>query len=232
METVISDRISHLGRINTFLKQNQQLALKTRHQSRILHINRSLDHNSGLVEEAGGMYFLCSALGSLYSILNSLSLIHIPPRQFSKPRLRHELRMKPFISLSIPQAIAYEELDGRSTAALETPNDLMAGLLAVDNAVREAKKQFVSLQKREREDMKVVGIENSWNKRWVSPCMMACIVTGLAVATLQKAQRMHCQNNIKPLTDVLSVRLPEVELRYHEWWIVPTITEKSTARQQ
>lgn len=171
------------------------------------------------------MYYLSTALGFLYSILNGLSLIPIPPRPFSNPELRHELRMKPFLGLSIPQAISYEELERRSTIILKTSRDLTAGLLAVDNAVREAKKHFALLQKRSAEDMKVLGIEDRWNKRWVSPCMMACIATGLAVATLQKAQEEHCQSTINDLRDVLKVQLPEVEERYHPWWIVPRVTE-------
>ena len=225
LESVISDRINHLGRIGTFLRQSQESALRSRRQDSLANVNRAIEHNGALMEEAAGMYYLSIAIGKLYSILGALSLIHVPPRPFSNAQLRYELRMKPFLSLSIPQIMSYEEFEKRSTIGLKRPKDLIAGLQVVDNAVREAKKQFALLQKRPAEHMRVLSVSEKWNKRWVAPSLMACIATGIAIATLQKVQKTHCQSNIRDLKRLLEVHIPAVEERYHEWWIVPKVSE-------
>ena len=222
---MISDRINHLGRISTFLKRNQKRAIRSKLQNSISNVNKTLDYNSALVEEAAGMYYLCIALGTLYSVLDALLLIPVPPRPFSSPKLRYEVRMKPFLGLSIPRIIPYEEFETRSRANLKTPKDLDGKLQIVDNAVREAKKQFGSLQKRSAEELRTRGVEDSWNKGWISPCMMACIATGLAVARLQKVQREHSHDKNLDLTGAAKVHIPGAEGRYHPWWVVPKVIE-------
>ncbi|KAL9097683.1 MAG: hypothetical protein Q9165_000009 [Trypethelium subeluteriae] len=214
-----------LSRISTFLKRNQDLAYESRDGDHISQVQRSLDHNTALIEEGAGTFYLSTALGMLYAVLNALYLIPLPPRPFSNAALRYELRMKPFLGLSIPPIIPLEEFQERCQVVLRKPKDFESRLQSIDSAVREAKKQFASLQKRTSEEVRVIGVEESWNKGWVSSCLMACIATGLAVATLQKVQTAHCRSKIVDLTSLVGVNIPGVEERYHEWWIVPRITQ-------
>ncbi|KAI9661935.1 MAG: hypothetical protein M1821_009175 [Bathelium mastoideum] len=222
--SIVADRVNHLRRIGTFIMRNLESVSGKRQSDGIDAVKKSLDHNSALVEEGAGIYYLSIALGTLYSILNALSLIHVPPRPFSTAKLRYELRMRPFLSLSVPETMSHETFEEKSTATLKMPKDLAAELDIADSAVREAKKRFSSLQKRSAKELRVENIGEHWNKRWVSPCLMTCIATGLAVATLQKAQKAHCKSKIVDLTGLLRVHVPDVEHRYHEWWIVPKVT--------
>ncbi|KAL9081404.1 MAG: hypothetical protein Q9157_000123 [Trypethelium eluteriae] len=225
LESTVSNRINHLGRISTFLKRNQDLAYESRNGDRMSNVQKSLSWNSALIEEGAGIFYLSTALGMLYAVLNALYLIPLPPRPFSNAGFRYELRMKPFLGLSIPPIIPLEEFQERCHVVLRNPKDFEARLQSIDEAVREAKKQFASLQKRSSEDVRAIGVEESWNKGWVSSCLMACIATGLAVATLQKVQTAHCRSKMVDLTTLVGVEIPEVEERYHEWWIVPRITQ-------
>jgi hypothetical protein len=186
---------------------------------------------------------LARALHTLYAVLIRNGLLTRPVRPYSSDRLRHELRMKPFLPLSVPEPLDFDEFE--SATSVSNATDLEA-LDDAHKAVSEARKSWEAVLKAKwvneafgsqgkvseyqgeqagiKSDARTT-LEGEWT-RDVKNVLKACIATSIAVGILGRTLRKSPQS-AGAMKD-LKIRIPEPGAKdcYHDWWLVPTITEK------
>jgi N-alpha-acetyltransferase 35, NatC auxiliary subunit len=186
---------------------------------------------------------LARALHRLYAVLIRNGLLSRPVRPYSSNRLRHELRMKPFLPLSVPEPVDFDEFE--SATSMSNASDLEA-LDDAHGAVAEARKSWEAVLKAkwvpeafgfqgklsEYQGEKAgitpdarTTLEGEWT-RDVKNVLRACIATSIAVGILGRTLRNSSQST-GSLKD-LKIHIPEPGQKdcYHDWWLVPIITEK------
>lgn len=158
---------------------------------------------------------------------------------YSTPELRYSLRMRPFLSMSLPETPSYEEFT--SLVSLRTPekhdassshdssathamlNEQASSILEVaDQALKVARREWEAVSKANAETARCTGCEDWWRTS-VKNVLRACITANIMVATAKKAVAKAGSGSIR---HVLSVELVESGKGYHPWWIVPRITAK------
>jgi hypothetical protein len=169
---------------------------------------------------------LATSLNNLYTALTRLNLIVPPPQPYSTDALRYEVRMKPFAPIGLPELPSFETY----TRAVTRPDTSTAALL--DRAAKAAglARQGLEVLGRmgEGEVFAVGGYE-----RWVGGVrgwMRAAIAVGVAVGGLRRAVEaagVGGEVGEGEKRDLgVEVEVPTPEKGYHEWWIVPRVTEK------
>ncbi|KAK2772115.1 hypothetical protein FQN53_004767 [Emmonsiellopsis sp. PD_33] len=193
------------------------------------------------------------ALHALYVLFARYNLLPssspASPQRYSSDPLRYELRMKPFLPISLPELIPFETFEHEATLAGD--NDA----LVLDRALRaiaEAKKGMEKclaagafLETAGKGKGKGKGdadgsagkspIEEDW-ARDVKDSLRACIGASIAIGVVKKAipsavaERKWDQEGRPGLN--LAVEIPPVggKGRWHDWWAVPKVTEVVAVR--
>ncbi|OJJ50594.1 hypothetical protein ASPZODRAFT_106353 [Penicilliopsis zonata CBS 506.65] len=173
------------------------------------------------------------ALHALYVLLarhGVLPRASSPNQAYSSERLRYELRMKPFLPISLPEPVPYAEYRGE--ADLEGDSDATV-LERATRAIAEARKAWETILAR---GVFLVpsptaagtthaprSIEEDW-KREVKDTMRACIGTSIAIESIKKALAARSSEGVP-----VRVEIPELgsKMRWHDWWAVPHIVPRS-----
>lgn len=152
---------------------------------------------------------------------------------YGTPSLRYSLRMRPFLSLSLPEVPSYDEF--RALVSLQTsesgrPNIKASGderrqqalsiLNVAEQAMQVARREWEAMSKQSAEAARCRGCEDWW-KSSIRDVVRASIAGNIAVATVRKGL---VASRGKKMTDVLQVEIPAQEKRYHTWWVVPSIS--------
>lgn len=157
---------------------------------------------------------------------------------YSSARLRYELRMKPFLPISLPELVSYDQYENNATLKGQTDSDL---LKRASGAIIDARKAweavlaqgaFVTTTQQKQISGQVVrrpAIEADWQRN-TKNSLRACIGASIAIQTVTKAfskvsLSTPTATGRKPLP--VKVEIPEVGStgRYHDWWAVPRISE-------
>jgi hypothetical protein len=151
--------------------------------------------------------------------------------------------MKPFLPLSVPEAVDFEEFERE--ISMNNATDLEA-LDDASVAVTEARRSWEAVLKakwvaeafrgQERRSGQGGGqseitssarttLEGEWTND-VKNVLRACIATSISVGILGRTLR-NAPQSTSALKD-LKIRIPEPGEKdcYHDWWVVPTITEE------
>ena len=169
--------------------------------------------------DAAVTWELADALSNLYAALGRLGLVAAPPRPYSTDALRYELRMRPFAAVAAPELPSFEAF-ARATTRPDTPT---AALLAdAGRAAAGAKKGLEAMARMAPDEAFTAGCHERW-VRGVRDCLRAVIAVGLAVSTVRRAVEKKGGGGGGGLG--LRVEVPRPEEGYHEWWIVPRVTE-------
>jgi hypothetical protein len=156
---------------------------------------------------------------------------------YSTPELRYTLRMRPFLSMSLPETPSYEEFaslvslrtpenpethgSSRSSATPALLKEQATSILEVaDQALKIARKEWEAVSKANAKTARCVECEDWWRAS-VKNVLRACITANIMVATAKKTVANAGSKNIR---DALSVKIPDSGKGYHPWWIVPRIT--------
>lgn len=223
--------IGHLDRIRTFILASNKLNLlpgKRRHSpERQTAIQKALGLLDRLTTHLVAVDAFALALHSLYVVLARHNLLPnaSSANAYSSDRLRYELRMKPFIPLSLPEVVPYDEF--RREAGLEGDSDATV-LGRATKAVAEARKAWETTLAngpfipQPGETVKAPAIERDWT-RDIKDTMRACIGTSITIETVKKA--LSSGDTVD-----LQVELPDQgsKTRWHDWWIVPQISRNQT----
>ncbi|KAL1954838.1 hypothetical protein VTO42DRAFT_526 [Malbranchea cinnamomea] len=252
---ICSTHLGHLERIRACVSAAfQRIGQSSRSQAgrkqdanpvqRIQAFRRTFAHLDRLTTELIWIDAFAIALNSLYTLLqrhNILPSYSLPSQQrYSSEKLRYQLRMKPFLPISLPECIPFEVFKQEST--IEGEPDA-AVLDRAQRAIAEARKNiekyladgpylhFNETKEDKKKNDTNSGLYSDWVKD-VKDSLRACIGTSIAIGTVRKALAsqpvsVNDPSNAEGPKLNLSVVIPEVgsKARWHDWWAVPQISE-------
>lgn len=212
---ICSTHLGHIDRIRTFTvgtaKRNLTgLAGKKRPaMERHAVLQKSLRLLERLTTQIVAVDAFAIALHALYVLLarhKVLPTAASPTQSYARDRLRYELRMKPFIPITLPELVPYEEyrrearLDGdsdatvleRATKAIAEARKAWEATLANGAFVKDDATPADSSSQSQSQSPSASGssgaraIEENW-KQDVKDTMRACIGASIAIETVKKA---------------------------------------------
>lgn len=236
---ICSTHLGHLDRIRTFTvaaRKRDLVATNNRVDSatqKSAAFHKSFRRLERLTTHLIAVDAFAIALHALYVLLARHKVLPSAsgPGAYSTDKLRYELRMKPFLPISLPELVPFEEFQREAT--LEGDSDTTI-LERATKAITEARRAWEvtlnhgafiedpSLPTR----MPATAIEEDW-KRDIKDTMRACIGASIAVETVKKA----IAGDGAP-SEKLQVVIPEIgsKMHWHDWWIVPQISEKKVSK--
>jgi hypothetical protein len=214
-------RSRHLERIRGFVVRSQRLATRTpniRVEKLQEYVNAVSFINFSTLE-AAAIYALGGALSYLFTALGRLSLLPSSPRPYSDDTMRYEARMKPFLSIGLPELVPYDEL----TDLVTQPKEPLLSILdfAADSAAG-AKKAFEVMNKLSAQEAFCRGSHDSWIKN-IKDCLKAAIFTNITISAVKKA----VEAGGKAGQVRLKVEIPQSGKGYHDFWVVPKVSPVS-----
>ncbi|KAJ5240238.1 NatC N(alpha)-terminal acetyltransferase Mak10 subunit [Penicillium chermesinum] len=229
---ICSTHLGHVDRIRTFMVAARKRDLAMTNQSASAAARKATAfHNSfrcleRLTTELIAVDAFAIALHALYVLLARHRLLPCAsaPDAYWNDKLRYELRMKPFIPISLPELVPFEEYQKETT--LEGDSDEVI-LERASKAIAEARKAWEAtlgngafVKDSSTATKTPTAIEADWQRN-VKDTMRACIAASLAIEAVKKALAS------KALTK-LEVDIPPIgsKGRFHDWWSVPKLTEK------
>ncbi|KAJ5386926.1 NatC N(alpha)-terminal acetyltransferase Mak10 subunit [Penicillium cosmopolitanum] len=244
---ICSTHLGHLDRIRTFTVAARKRDLisagdRSADSQKSAAFHRSFRTLERMTTQLIAVDAFAIALHALYVLLTRHGVLPCAAGAdaYSTDRLRYELRMKPFIPISLPELVPFEEFQRES--ALEGDSDAII-LDRASQAITEARKAWDVLLSQgafleEAGSGSGTGsgagkeppsaIEEDW-KRDVKDAMRACIGASISIETVRKALGSNRSPTAQqPLN--LEVTIPEIgsKSRWHEWWVVPQVSEKKS----
>ncbi|KAL9106515.1 MAG: hypothetical protein Q9187_008551, partial [Circinaria calcarea] len=201
LQHLANTRLHHLQRIRGFTVRRQKSIPKPNPQQTAAFA-RSFSFLSFVMLETSGIQSFADALSCLYTSLSYLSLLPAYPHPpYSTPSLRHSLRMRPFLPISLPTVPTYPEfaslispfppdlsnlsnpsLPPNSTNPKLDTSTLNTLLLSAEHALKSARKEFEEVSKASAETARCVGVEKEW-REGVRNVLRSIIAGSIAVAT-------------------------------------------------
>ncbi|PYH96075.1 amino-acid N-acetyltransferase subunit Mak10 [Aspergillus ellipticus CBS 707.79] len=240
---ICSTHLGHIDRVRTFTvataKRNlTDMAAKKRGA---LERHAALQKSLRLLERLTTQIVAIDAFAiSLHALYVLLARHHVLPtassaQAYSSDRLRYEIRMKPFLQITLPELVPYDEY--HREAMLEGDSDETV-LERATKAISEARKAWEAtlangafMPEFDDEANTAPAIEEDW-KRDVKDTMRACIGASIAIETVKKSLKSNANSaQSKDPANASSVNLrviiPEAgsKARWHDWWIVPQVSQ-------
>ncbi|KAL8944918.1 MAG: hypothetical protein Q9216_000079 [Gyalolechia sp. 2 TL-2023] len=237
LSQVAGARSQHLERMQTFA--NRRLGRSKQFSgSQMRSLRRCLSFlDVALLETSATQWFaislskpaLLTPRRQLYAVLSHFSLLARRPElmPYNSFELRHALRMKPFMQLSIPELPSYDELVAATSVPLHSETDngglgiegeVLSTLGISDEAAKMARKEWEAISKLDTETARYKHCGEWWMAS-VKNIIRACIACSIAIATAKKGFQ-----HVEPLGDVLTVEMPEAGKLYHDFWVVPKLS--------
>ncbi|RDW90572.1 N-alpha-acetyltransferase 35, NatC auxiliary subunit [Aspergillus mulundensis] len=226
---ICSTHLGHIDRIRTFIlaavqRDRRSLAKHATLRKSFLLFDRLTTHIVAIDAFA-------ISLHALYVLLSRHKVLPraFAPNAYSNDQFRYELRMKPFLQITLPELVPYEEYNREAT--LQGDSDEVV-LERATKAIGEARKAWeATLANGPFDDFNgekpnAPAIEEDW-KRDVKDTMRACIGASIAIETVKKAL-VNASGAAEPLN--LRVNIPEAgsKSRWHDWWAVPQVSQAQT----
>ena len=238
--------LSHLDRISFFLQRDMQTQNSLAQSSRPtvmadlekrVAVQKALKNLFRIYTHLKASEALSRALHALYTVLLRRAAIKIPPRPYSNDRLRYELRMRPFLTLSVPEPVAFETFQEESLLAELSDEQVLeeAGVRVAEarsfwdavlkagwsgevaeTAQREGPKKTAKTEARQNR----TTIEGEWSKE-IKNVLRTCIAASISVAGLKK--RLDQKGNLNGIQAMIPVR-GEKDC-WHDWWLVPRLSD-------
>lgn len=228
---ICSTHLGHIDRIRTFTAATMKRSLsslagkKSHALAQQLSIQRSLRLLERLTTHIVAVDAFAISMHALYVLLARHNVLPTASsaQAYSTDRLRYELRMKPFLPISLPELVPFEEF--HREAILEGDSDAIV-LDRATRAISEARKAWEAtlahgpfLPDSQGKVSTAPAIEEDW-KRDVKDTMKACIGASISIETVKKA--------LVSSPVELRVEIPGVGCkgRWHDWWAVPQVSPK------
>ncbi|KAL4959099.1 N-alpha-acetyltransferase 35, NatC auxiliary subunit [Aspergillus stella-maris] len=220
---ICSTHLGHIDRIRTFI-------LSAAQRSRLSMTKRGLLRKTfqlfdRLTMQIVAVDAFAISLHALYVLLARHKTLPTAaaPHAYSNDRLRYELRMKPFLNITLPELVPYEEYHREATLQGDSDEVVME---RATKAIGEARKAWeTTLANGPFDDwngdkVNAPAVEEDWKKD-AKDTMRACIGASIAIETVKKEIRSGTQ----PLN--LRVSIPEAgsKGRWHDWWAVPQVSQ-------
>jgi len=222
LQYIAKTRIRHLERIRGFVVRRYTANRNTPHvtNEHKQEYANALTFITFATNQATATYHLADALSCLFVVLARLNLVVAPPRPYSDDQMRFEVRMKPFLSIGLPELIPLDQL----TELVNQPSESTLDILdfATESATL-AKKKFEALSKLTAKESYSHGCHDAWVKN-IKDCMKATIFTGISTAAVRKAFEKAGKAKRKTIkVEGVKVDIPVAGKGYHDWWVVPKI---------
>lgn len=164
----------------------------------------------------------------MYAVLSRLSLIHKPRQPYGTDELRYELRMKPFLSIGLPDVIPFEHFQAQTTMEY---HDTASLLEQASVSIAEAKKQLQYLSKVDTKTARATICEED-HKTNMKNMLRSCFGIGVAVGVLAReveeaGMGPETEGDGEGLQAVLSMEI--VREGFHKSFPVPSIKRKKEA---
>lgn len=222
--------MNHLERISFFVAHEKQAGGQRREQSQ--STLRQLYRHFSLLKATEAM---AKALHRVFAVLQRHGQFSKPAVTYASDALRYELRMRPFLHLSIPEPISVDV--ARQSSALEGLSDVLL-VEQANKLTQTARKAWEEVQKGGwhfdplRQSDSVKGktdkavesvVEREWSQN-VRNSMKACIGIGIATTVLSKALQGG-EHASRTAMSNLKIDVPPVgdRDRWHSHWPVPKI---------
>lgn len=213
-------RAGHVERIKAFaVRSLNELRAKPSafSASQEAQVTRSLSFLRATLLDAAVTWELADSLSNVYTLIyDRLGLLKPPPRPYSTDELRYEIRMRPFVSIELPELPTYSEF---ASSVQQLDKSDMELLSTAESTVAGAKKGYEVLLKFNEKE----AFTSQSHDRWLSGTrngFKSVIQTGLAVSTMKRAEALREKGEEYELT----VEVPAPEKSYHPWWLVPKLT--------
>jgi hypothetical protein len=217
LQYLVKTRATHLERIKGFIIRSfstSQGKPETAAQRQFEIVN-ALSFVNYSTLEATATWGLADSLSCLFTALRRLSLVPSPPRPYSDDNMRYEVRMKPFLSIGLPELIPFDEL----TRVVAQPEETTLNLLSfATQSAMSAKKAFEALSKMSAKEAYCQGSHDSWLNN-IKGCLKSCIFTNITISAVKKAvEGAGADDKVK-----IKVEIPPTGKGYHDWWVVPKV---------
>ncbi|SMQ54800.1 unnamed protein product [Zymoseptoria tritici ST99CH_1A5] len=176
---------------------------------------------------AKGTLGMAYALQRLYLLLEHTKLIDTSPKPYEESQMRHEARMKPLLNLAnnAEFTLGYvQDMKEESLAStIKETCDFAQG------HINTARHWFSEQRTASPMQARCVGTEDRW-KRELKSLETVCVATSVAISQLLHICEKHGKRSVDTGVDLRSlveVTIPPPGKRYHDWWVVPQLKEKS-----
>ncbi|KAG9195803.1 hypothetical protein G6011_00924 [Alternaria panax] len=215
--------------------------LKERRFREAREVEDAQSYLHSLLAAAEGTAELALALARFYIIALYLGKLPLPRRNpFSTEKLRYELRMKPFLALSPPEAPPFDDFQAHtqpygpppSPSSSEPPTEAFLKDVTdknsrlwqeVDTHLKAAKAAFTEYKRLGAGAAKAEGVEESWEEE-VKRVVASCVSLGLAVKGVKDVVAVREGEGVGDgdIGEGIKVEIPEAETgkRYAEGWII------------
>ncbi|KAI9370899.1 Mak10 subunit, NatC N-terminal acetyltransferase-domain-containing protein [Aspergillus egyptiacus] len=225
---ICSTHLGHIDRIRTFIVSAAQRSRPTLTKHAVLR--KSFLLFDRLTTQIVAIDAFAISLHALYVLLSRHRLLPTAssPQAYSNDRFRYELRMKPFLHLTLPELVPFDEYHREATLQGDSDEIVMD---RATKAIGEARKAWEATLSNgaflevDGEKPDAPALEQDWTSD-VKDTMRACIGASIAIETVKKAISAAGPNaQGQPLN--LQVTIPEVgsKARWHDWWAVPQVRQ-------
>lgn len=229
LSNICDVHLSHLERISHFVTEKDTGIKQSRTDPKmkekgIAECKRALERLYREYAWVKATQSLAGVTHGIFVLLHRVGIITRKGPLYSSDSMRHDIRMKPFLGLSIPEPIGDQDFQTQVDMDNVTTEDLLHQITV---ACAESKKAWEAVTK------------TTWNvfpksenseedsvldKRWkadVKDCLKATIAATLCVVTLKKGLKSETWKEKAQQ----EVKLPEVgeKGRWHQWWILPVL---------
>ncbi|KAL4785481.1 Mak10 subunit, NatC N-terminal acetyltransferase-domain-containing protein [Aspergillus varians] len=226
---ICSTHLGHIDRIRTFMLSTAQQSRPSLAKHAVLR--KSFLLFDRLTTQIVAIDAFAISLHALYVLLSRHNVLPTAsaPQTYSNDQFRYELRMKPFLQITLPELVPYEEYNREATLQGDSDEVVME---RATKAIGEARKAWeATLANGPFDDSNgekpcAPALEEDW-KRDVKDTMRACIGASIAIETVKKA----IASGVQPLN--LRVDIPEAgsKARWHDWWAVPQVSQAQTSKK-
>ncbi|KAL5343818.1 Mak10 subunit, NatC N-terminal acetyltransferase-domain-containing protein [Aspergillus crustosus] len=225
---ICSTHLGHIDRTRTFVVAAAKRNRPTANTYTILR--KSFRLFDRITTQIVAIDAFAISLHALYVLLSRHKILPTAssPQAYSNDRLRYELRMKPFLNITLPELVPFEEYHREATLQGDSDEIVME---RATRAVGEARKAWETtlsngpfLEDPDGPNPTAPAIEEDW-KRDVKDTMRACIGASIAIETVKKAINARGASQSQPLNLRANIPEPGSKTRWHDWWAVPQILQ-------
>jgi hypothetical protein len=229
LQHIAMTRAQHLQRIRGFI--HKKFAVFVHNNPNPTPQEADFQNADGYVSfqmlECTAKHGFADAVSCLYVVLDRLKLVPRQPRPYGEESIRHELRMKPFLGIILPDFIPYATFNQSVTQ----PNESATAIITyASEAIAKAKSDYELLQKLDAKRLRCQGkfTEEAWRadrKNEHRACIFAGIAIGLVKKVVEQLKRdTKTGREVEKDDYKIKVEIPKVADAYHMWWVVPKIT--------
>ncbi|KIW28902.1 uncharacterized protein PV07_04757 [Cladophialophora immunda] len=231
-----NSHLSHLERISFFVSSSRQVDAHRRDEVQIT-LKRLYRHFTWLKATEA----MAKALHRVFAVTQRHGHLRKPSPAYASDQLRYELRMRPFLNLSIPEPIDFDVAQHscslqdlpdatvleQATALVQTARKAWEEVLRSGWETNPPRVADPKAGKAAEGRSKAIApiVESEWTQD-VRNSMKACIGTAIAIAALSKALQGTGKTTTGSGISSLRVEIPPVgdRDRWHVAWPVPKIT--------